>query len=190
MEDWEEDIMKKKPGTPPLQHASIPSSPLRIAVLGPHDAGAAERELGRAVGAGIARRGAILICGGLGGMMEAAAQGARKEGGCTIGILPGDDAKAANKHIEIPLPTGLGPIRNAVIVRASDVVIAIRGGYGTLSEIAFALRLRVPVVGLQTWSVAKDGQTDPGIHVARNPEEAVDLAVRLARARTKSSQRA
>lgn len=182
--------MKKKPNTPPLHHSNIPSSPLRIAVLGPHDANAAERKLGRSVGAAIARHGAILICGGLGGMMEAAAQGARDEGGRTIGILPGDDAKAANKHIEIPLPTGLGPIRNAVIVRASDAVIAIRGGYGTLSEIAFALRLRVPVVGLQTWSVAKDGQTDPGIHVAGNPEEAVELAVRLATARAESPQRA
>lgn len=175
--------MKKKSNTPPLQHSSIPSSPLRIAVLGPHDASAAERALGVAVGAGIAQHGAVLICGGLGGMMEAAARGARREGGLTVGILPGDRADAANAFIDLPLPTGLGAIRNAVIVRASDAVIAVCGGYGTLSEIAFALRLGVPVVGLKTWSVAKDGKTDGGIHPVETPEEAVALAIRLASAR-------
>ena len=165
--------MKKKPNTPPL----------RIAVLGPHDCSESERVLGIAVGAEIARRGAVLICGGLGGMMEAAARGAHKQGGLTVGILPGDRADGANAFITLPLPTGLGAIRNAVIVRASDAVIAIRGGYGTLSEIAFALRLGVPVVGLKTWSVAKDGQTDEGIHTVETPEEAVALALCLASAR-------
>ena len=157
---------------------------LRIGVLGPNTCGAAERRLGFEVGAEIAKRGAILMCGGLGGMMEAAAEGAKSAGGATVGILPGRDAGDANPHIDIAVPTGLGPLRNAVIVQSCDAVIAIRGGYGTLSEIAFALRLDVPVVGLRTWSVSQDGRPDPGIHVAASPADAVRLALHLASART------
>ena len=153
---------------------------LRIGVLGPHDCSAKERDLGFSVGAEIARRGAILVCGGLGGMMEAAAEGAKSERGTTVGILPGEKASAANEFIDVALPTGLGAVRNALLVRACDAVIAIRGGYGTLSEIAFALRLGVPVVGLQTWSVAQNGKADEGIHVAKAPEEAVKMALELA----------
>ena len=159
---------------------------LRIGVLGPHDCSKEERKIGFAVGAELARQGAILLCGGLGGMMEAAAEGAKSERGVTVGILPGETASVANEFIDIALPTGLGAIRNAVLVRCCDAVIAIRGGYGTLSEIAFALRLKVPVVGLQTWSVVRHGKPDPGIHVARTPEDAVKRALKLA---TKSADR-
>ncbi len=162
------------------------SRTLKIGVLGPHDCTKEERALGLAVGAEIARRGAILLCGGLGGMMKAAAEGAKSERGVTVGILPGETASAANEFIDIALPTGLGAIRNAALVRCCDAVIAIRGGYGTLSEIAFALRLKTPVVGLQTWSVVRKGKPDLGIHVARTPEEAVNMALKLA---TKSMDR-
>lgn len=154
---------------------------LMIGVLGPHECPRADAALGAEVGAEIARCGAILVCGGLGGMMEAAAKGAKSQGGLTVGILPGDDASAANAHIDVPLPTGLGAVRNTLVVRGCDAVIAIRGSYGTLSEIAFALRLGVPVVGLRTWSVSRDGKTDPGIHVAESPAEAVNMAVQLAK---------
>lgn len=153
---------------------------LKIGVLGPHDCSKEERKIGFAVGAELARRGAILVCGGLGGMMEAAAEGAKSEKGVTVGILPGEKASAANEFIDIALPTGLGAVRNALIVRACDAAIAIRGGYGTLSEIAFALRLGVPVVGLETWSVVRNGKTDQGIHVARTPKDAVEKALKLA----------
>ena len=152
----------------------------KIGVLGPHDCSKEERKVGFAVGAELARHGAILVCGGLGGMMEAAAEGAKSERGVTVGILPGENASAANEFIDIALPTGLSAIRNAVLVRSCDAVIAICGGYGTLSEIAFALRLKVPVVGLQTWSVMRNRKPDPGIHVARTPEDAVKMALKLA----------
>jgi uncharacterized protein (TIGR00725 family) len=139
--------------------------------------------LGRAVGRGIAERGGILVCGGLDGMMEAAAEGAKEAGGLTVGILPGESAEPANRFIDVPLPTGLGAYRNAVIARSCDAAIAIRGGYGTLSEIAFALRLKTPVVGLQTWSVSQGDTPDPGIHVAGTSEEAVEMAFALAEER-------
>jgi uncharacterized protein (TIGR00725 family) len=151
------------------------SSP-RIGVLGPNDCDEAQCALGRAVGAGIARQGGVLLCGGLGGMMEAAAEGAKSEGGLTIGILPGENAADANRFIDIPLPTGLGPLRNMILVRACDAVIAIQGQYGTLSEIAFALRLGIPVIGLNTWQFMHDGRLDPGILVAATPDEAVNRA--------------
>jgi len=155
--------------------------PIRIAVFGPHECGAEDYALGEAVGAEIARRKAVLICGGLGGMMEAAARGARGAGGRTVGILPGENSDDANPYIEVAIPTALGPFRNALLARAADAAIAIRGGYGTLSEIAFALRLDVPVIGLRSWSVSQDGRVDPGIRVAVTPAEAVDLALRYAR---------
>jgi uncharacterized protein (TIGR00725 family) len=157
------------------------SRKLTIGVLGPHQCSREDYALGVEVGAEIARHGAVLVCGGLGGMMEAAAKGAKGEGGLTVGILPGEKASEANPYIDIPLPTGLGAVRNTLVVRVCDAVVAIRGSHGTLSEIAFALRLSVPVVGLKTWSVSQDGKTDPGIHVAEGPAEAVKMAVRLAK---------
>jgi uncharacterized protein (TIGR00725 family) len=155
-------------------------SPLRIGVLGPNECSREEARLGYAVGAEIARRGGIVLCGGLDGMMAAAAEGAKSAKGTTVGLLPGDNASAANPFIDIPIPTGLGPLRNAVLVRACDAVIAIRGGHGTLTEIAFALRLGVPVVGLATWDLRRDGKAEPLLRVAARPEEAVALAFSLA----------
>ena len=151
-----------------------------IGVLGPNEAAAVEHALGADVGRCIAKAGAVLVCGGLGGMMRAAAEGAKSAGGQTVGILPGNDRSEANPFIDIAIPTGLGVYRNAVLVNTCDVVIAIHGAYGTLSEIAFALRLGIPVVGLDTWEVHRSGRSDPAIHIAHSAQEAVDLALNLA----------
>lgn len=160
---------------------------IKIGVLGPHKTSAAERELGRQVGAAIAEADALLLCGGMGGMMAAAAEGAKSAGGETLGILPGDDPSEANDYIDIALPTGLGPFRNALLVRNCDCAIAVHGAYGTLSEIAFALRLKVPVVGLETWSVMREGVVDESIHTAQNPAAAVEMALSLARGKSPSA---
>ena len=122
------------------------------------------------VGRLIAQKGGIVICGGLGGVMEAAAKGAKEAGGTTIGVLPGANPDDANKYIDIPLPTGIGYARNVIIVNASQAVIAVDGKYGTLSEIAFCLQLGVPVVSLFSWNI------DKSIITADNPEQAVNIA--------------
>lgn len=128
------------------------------------------------VGRLIARRGAALICGGLGGVMAEAARGARGEGGLTIGVLPGDDRRQANPHVDIPIVTGMGYARNIIIVRTAHVLIAIGGSYGTLSEIAYALNLGVPLVGLGSWDVGKIDRGGPGFDTAATPAEAVERA--------------
>jgi uncharacterized protein (TIGR00725 family) len=152
---------------------------MHIGVLGPNTTTTEQYELGLEVGRCIAQAGAILLCGGLGGMMRAAAEGAQTAGGQTVGILPGTDKTAANEFIDLAVPTDLGAYRNALLVRSCDAVIAVHGAYGTLSEIAFALRLKVPVVGLHTWEVHRNGKSDPAIHTAQTAEEAVALAVEL-----------
>jgi uncharacterized protein (TIGR00725 family) len=133
--------------------------------------------LAREVGREIARRGAVLICGGRGGVMEAACQGARAEGGLTVGILPGNDRYDANPYVDVPIATGLGEARNAVVVSAADVIIAVSGGYGTLSEIALALKMGRPVVGLHTWGFSQESQALDPIIRAETSAEAVELAV-------------
>jgi len=141
-----------------------------VAVIG---AGSADKELltlAEEVGRLIALNGALLVCGGLGGVMEAAARGANTEGGITIGILPGLEKSAANPYINVPVASGLGEIRNAIIVRSSDVLIAIGGGYGTLSEIAFGLKTGKTVIGIGTWDIK-------GIIKARGAEDAVNRAL-------------
>ncbi len=138
---------------------------------------AAAEKVGRAV----ARAGAVLVCGGLGGVMEAACRAAAEEGGRTVGILPGLDRAEANPHVEVAIPTGLGEGRNVLVVRAADAVVAVDGEYGTLSEIALALQAGIPVVGLGTWELARAGVADVGIVRADNPDEAVALALELAR---------
>jgi uncharacterized protein (TIGR00725 family) len=153
-----------------------------IGVLGPNTVTTEEHTLGVDVGRCIASAGAVLLCGGLGGMMRAAAEGAKSAGGQTVGILPGNARSEANPFIDTAIPTGMGVYRNALLVNACDAVIAIHGAYGTLSEVAFALRLGIPVVGLDTWEVRRNGQTDPSIHVAHSAQEAVELAIKLAAA--------
>jgi uncharacterized protein (TIGR00725 family) len=150
-----------------------------IGVLGPNTATHEQYQLGIDVGRCIAKANATLFCGGLGGMMRAASEGAKSEGGQTVGILPGTDKSEANEFIDIAIPTGLGAYRNALLVQSCDAVIAIHGAYGTLSEISFALRLGVPVVGLHTWEVHRNGTPEPGIHRANSPADAVELALRL-----------
>lgn len=129
-----------------------------------------------AVGRLLAQRGATVVCGGRGGVMAAVARGVRDGGGMCVGVLPGDDPDDANADIALALPTGLGEMRNALIARSCRAMIAIGGGYGTLSEIGFALRLAKPVAGLRTWDIrrADDDRPDPAIHCADSPEEAVD----------------
>lgn len=123
------------------------------------------------VGERIAKNGAILVCGGLGGVMKAAAKGAKSAGGTTIGILPTQTKKDANPYIDIPIVTGMSIARNVIVVRSSDAVIAIDGRYGTLSEIAIALNLGIPVIGLKTWDIKAP------IKIAKTPEQAVELAI-------------
>ena len=132
------------------------------------------------VGRELARQDAVLVCGGLGGVMEAACKGASAEGGITIGILPGDRRQAANPHVQIPIVTSLGEARNVIVVKSAQAVIAIGGSYGTLSEIAHALRNSTPVIGLNTWSLAKKGHPDNSIIPAKDPVEAVEKALSLA----------
>ncbi len=112
--------------------------------------------------------------------MEAVCEGARSEGGMTIGFLPGNHRSDANEFVDIALPTGMGEMRNMLLVRASDVVIAISGEFGTLSEVAYALRLGIPVVGLDTWELRKRGETSEAITNVTTPEEAVSTALKLA----------
>jgi uncharacterized protein (TIGR00725 family) len=141
-----------------------------VAVVGPGEASATQLEAAEEVGLLLARRGAVLVCGGLGGVMEAACRGAERAGGTAIGILPGYDRGAANRHVTVALPTGLGEARNALVVRAADALIAVGGAYGTLSEIALALKGDKLVVGLGTWDI-------PGVEQADGPAAAVDAAL-------------
>jgi uncharacterized protein (TIGR00725 family) len=136
--------------------------------------------LAERIGREIAEAGAVLVCGGLGGVMAAACRGAVAAGGLTIGLLPGMSRGDANPWIEVAIPTGLGELRNGLVVRASDVLIAIGGEYGTLSEVAFALKLGRPVVGVGTWQLERpDGNLDDAVTRA-TAQDAVVKAIELA----------
>lgn len=124
-----------------------------IAVVGGRKTEKALLSEAEAIGKLIARNGATLVCGGLGGVMQAASKGAKSEGGLTVGILPQNDSKRANQYIDVPIATGLGIGRNVIIARTADAVIAVGGAYGTLSEIAYALQMGKPVVGIKTWEI-------------------------------------
>ena len=147
--------------------------PPYIAVVGPGEATAAQSTSAEAIGRGLAQHGAVLLTGGHGGVMAAACRGAATAGGVSVGILPGTDRSAANQWVSVALATGLGELRNGLIVRAADVVIAVGGAYGTLSEVALALKTGVPVVGLDTWAL-------DGIEPVASPEAAVARALALA----------
>jgi uncharacterized protein (TIGR00725 family) len=144
--------------------------PSYIAVVGPGDATATDLSAAAAVGGEVARAGVVLVCGGLGGVMEAACRGAREAGGTTVGILPGDDRAAANAFVDVAIATGLGEARNAVVVRSADALVAVGRGYGTLSEIALALRAGKHVVGVGSWD-------SEGVESAATPEHAVRAAL-------------
>jgi uncharacterized protein (TIGR00725 family) len=141
-----------------------------VAVVGPGDATREQIAAAEAVGQGLAEAGALVVTGGHGGVMAAACRGAASAGGTTLGILPGSDRNAANEWVSVAVPTGLGELRNGLIVRAADAVIAVGGAYGTLSEVALALKTNVPVVGLDTWQI-------DGIEAAASPQEAVARAL-------------
>jgi len=150
-----------------------------IAVIGGSQCSSQEAKLAEEVGRELARRGVALVCGGLGGVMEAACKGASSEGGVTIGILPGENRQAANSYVQIPIVTGIGYARNVAVVKSAQAVIAIGGNYGTLSEIAHALQSGIPIIGLNTWSLSRNSQPDDSIIPAQNPIEAVNIALSL-----------
>lgn len=147
--------------------------PKHVGVIGAGDCSDKTYQMARHLGAGIGKKGWILVCGGLGGVMEAAARGCTEAGGMTVGILPGLDKTSANLYVKIPVATGLGEGRNLLVVRASDVLVSVAGGYGTLSEIALALKVNKPVIGLETW---EDIQ---GVQYVSDPEGAMRLVEKL-----------
>jgi len=155
---------------------------LMITVIGESHASPEIAKLAEEVGAEIAKAGAVLVCGGLKGVMEAAAKGAKCAGGVTIGILPSSKKEDANPYIDYPILTGIGYARNKLVVKTGDAIVAVGGSFGTLSELAFALGYKIPVVGLDTWQMIRhDGQMVQDIHRVHTAKEAVALALRLAR---------
>ena len=148
-----------------------------VAVVG---AGVADDDLAaraEEVGRLLAEAGACLLTGGLGGVMEASCRGAKGAGGTTLALLPSLDKQVANDYVDVAIPTGMGEMRNALIVRAADALIAIGGEYGTLSEVAFALKTDTPVIGLGTWELMKDGLRVEAFPIASSAHEAVSLAL-------------
>jgi len=149
----------------------VPAAPTRyVAVVGASQATSADMRDAEEVGRLLGERGAIVVCGGRGGVMAAVSKGATSAGGTVVGMLPGEDRLDANEWVTVAIPTGVGELRNGLIVRAADVVIAIGGSYGTLSEVALALRAGLRVYGLHTWEIE-------GIDMVGSPAEAVDRAV-------------
>jgi len=142
----------------------------RVGIIGGNNPEAKHLDMARRVGELVARAGAILVCGGLGGVMAAAASGAKKAGGLTVGILPGSSPEEANPYIDIPIATGMGYSRNSLVAMNSDVLIAIDGEYGTLSEIAYGNIYGKKVIGLDTWDMK-------GVIQASSAEEAVEMAL-------------
>jgi len=142
---------------------------IQIGVVGGREASSEVLKLAEEVGREIARRGAVLVCGGLGGVMEAACRGAKEEGGTTVGILPVLSAEKANPYVDIPIATGMGVARNVIIIHSCDGVIAVGGKYGTLSEMAFAKQRGIPLVSLKSW------EFDKSVVSAESPEEAVSI---------------
>jgi len=161
----------------------IARAPL-IAVCGASEASDGELRAADEIGTLLAARGAVVLCGGLGGVMAAVATAVRRAGGTCIGLLPGDDAAAANRDVTIALPTGMGEMRNALLARCCDAMVAVGGGYGTLSEIAFALRIGKPVVALGSWEIRRPGDEQPeeAVHRVATSADAVAWVMRRARA--------
>lgn len=154
-----------------------------VAVVGGSEADPSDLAWAEEVGRLLADAGAVVVCGGLGGVMEAVCRGAVQAGGLTVGLLPGHDRRRANPWVVVPVATGLGELRNGLVVRTADVVLAIGGEYGTLSEIALALKIGRPVVGLRSFTLVRpDATPDTGVVPARDPGEAVARALALARA--------
>jgi uncharacterized protein (TIGR00725 family) len=152
-----------------------------VAVIGDASCPEEVARLAEEVGRLLAQNGVTVVCGGLGGVMEAACRGAKSAGGSTVGILPGRDRRDANPYVDIPIVTGMGEARNVIVVGSGQAVIAISGGYGTLSEIAHGLKLGIPVVGLGSWDLHKEGwQGGRGMVTADDATDAVQKALGLA----------
>ena len=163
-----------------------------ISVIGSSNPAKQEHvDLAEAVGRELAKRGIMVVCGGLTGIMEAVCRGAKAEGGITIGILPGRAAKDANSFVDIPIVTAMGYSRNVIVVHTGRAVIAVGGAFGTLSEIGHALGDGIPVIGLKTWELSRNGDgmpVDGSIIPASDPVDAVEKAVAAATARDKAEQ--
>jgi uncharacterized protein (TIGR00725 family) len=151
-----------------------------VAVVGPADAtDVTLLDDAAAVGAGLAAAGCLVVTGGLGGVMAAAAAGAKRGGGTVVGLLPGVDATAADEHVDVAIATGLGEARNVLVVRAADVVVAVGGSWGTVSEVAFARRLGKPVVSLRGWRVEGPAAPDGVVEVSSAGEAVREAVSRL-----------
>ena len=148
-----------------------------VSVIGAATCTQDQADMAEEVGRLLAGRGLILVCGGRGGVMEAACRGAREAGGLTVGLLPGMSHDGGNPFLDVVIPTGLGHARNAMVVQAGQVVIAIGGGYGTLSEIGLALKSGKKVIGLYTWKAQRSDGQHTEIVEAESPADAVSLAV-------------
>jgi len=143
-------------------------SKLLVSVIGGHKCDASTASLAGSIGSAAAREGAVIVCGGLGGIMEAACRGAKKENGLTVGIIPGEKKEDANDFVDIVIPTGMGYSRNMLVAGAADIVVALPGEYGTLTEIAAALNAGKKVYGFGTWDI-------PGVRKLGSPEELADI---------------
>ena len=151
-----------------------------VAVIGAGTAEPRRDAVAEEVGRRLAEAGAVLVCGGRGGVMEASCRGAREAGGTTIGLLPGLDRREGNPHLSVAICTGMGHLRNAVVVSAADAVIAVGGEWGTLSEIGFAFRYGRPVIGLDTWELTPAAEMEEAVELVATPAEAVARALALA----------
>jgi uncharacterized protein (TIGR00725 family) len=151
-----------------------------ISVIGAGQASEDEAAAAEEIGRLLAEAGAVLVCGGLGGVMDAAAHGCAVAGGTSVGVLPGDDRTMSSPHLTVRIATGLGEARNAIVARAADAVIAVGGEFGTLSEIALALKMGKPVVGLGTWTLDLEGLPGDPLQRAADPSEAVAKALEAA----------
>jgi len=145
-----------------------------VAVIGASNATEWELTTAEEVGRLLGEAGCVLVCGGLGGVMNAAARGAQTAGGTSIGILPGEDRDAAGRHLTVAVTTGFGEARNAIVARSADAVIAVGGEFGTLSEIALALKMGTPVIGMGTWELGRDDLDRDPIIRAETPDEALE----------------
>jgi hypothetical protein len=170
-----------------VKEPTRPPRPPHVAVIGDGDPRGPDAhrilEWAEEVGQLLGRAGATVVTGGLGGVMRAASRGAATAGGVTVGILPGADAEEANEYVQLPIATGLGVVRNLVVVTAADAVLAVGGRHGTLSEIGLALRMGRHVVALSSWRVESEHRLGGArVHRARDPREAVAMVLRLAQA--------
>jgi uncharacterized protein (TIGR00725 family) len=170
----------KKMNSPKMKSSVLNLPAIKISVIGGSQCDSDVYEAAYRVGREIARNNALLVCGGLGGVMEAACRGAKDTGGITIGILPGEDENSANSYVDIKIPTGLGYARNVLVVKTGQAIIAVDGSTGTLSEIAYALTYEKPLIGLRTWNLGACCDSSGRkikILTADSPEAAVRIAI-------------